>query len=278
MKSYLSWICFIVINGTDRTQISYANDTNGAEDWVIWGKQTLIIAVDIKPGSYPNPLNVKSKGVLPVAILGSQNFDVNDIDVSSIELEGVSPIRFSTEDVGTSTADLENPCHTTSEGSDGLMDLSLKFKTQDIFAALGNVEEGEEKVLTITGELNDGTPIEGNDCVVILAKGKLKKQLAFDSDLTPVTFNLSQNFPNPFNPSTTISYSLPTDCRVELEIYNYKGQKIYELINGIKSAGFYETQWTANVASGVYFYRFEANPIDNSQETFIEIKKMTLTR
>ena len=268
----------INIDGTGYTQITHTNDISGANDWVYWGEQTLAIAVDIKPGSYPNPLNVKSKGVLPVAILGALDFNVNDIDVSSIELEGVSPTRFSFEDVGASIGDLENPCHSTCEGSDGLMDLSLKFNTQDIVAILGDCEDGDEIVLTATGELLDGTSIEGNDCIVILAKGKLKKPMAYNGDIAPVTFNLSQNYPNPFNPSTTIKYSIPSECNVKLDIYNYNGQKIEGLINGIRSAGFYETQWTANVASGVYFYRFEANPIDNSQETFIEIKKITLTR
>jgi hypothetical protein len=66
---------------------------------------TLEVAVDIKPGSCPNPLNVKSKGVLPVAILGTEDFDVNQIDIASIRLEGVAPIRSSYEDVATPVAD-----------------------------------------------------------------------------------------------------------------------------------------------------------------------------
>jgi N-acetylneuraminic acid mutarotase len=57
------------------------------------------VHVDIKPTSCPNPLNVTSKGVLPVAILGTEDFDVNKIDVASIRLDGVAPIRSSLEDV-----------------------------------------------------------------------------------------------------------------------------------------------------------------------------------
>jgi hypothetical protein len=57
------------------------------------------VLLDIKPESCPNPINTKSKGVLPVAILGTGDFDVTDIDVASISLEGVDPIRSSVEDV-----------------------------------------------------------------------------------------------------------------------------------------------------------------------------------
>ena len=60
----------------------------------------LQVIVDIKPGSCPNPLNVKSSGVLPVAILGTADFDVTTIDATSIRLAGVSPLRSSIEDVG----------------------------------------------------------------------------------------------------------------------------------------------------------------------------------
>ncbi|MBL7093340.1 PD40 domain-containing protein [candidate division KSB1 bacterium] len=271
-------IFLINLDGTNQIQLTNTNDIYDVDDWVRWKKKIIQIALDIKPGSYPNPLNVKSKGVLPVAILGAQDFAVNDINISSIELEGVAPTRYSFEDVGTSDIDLENPCHATTQGADGFMDLSLKFDTQEIVSALGVVEDGEEIVFTVTGELNDGTPIKGNDCVVILVKGKLKKQVANNTDLTSASFNLSQNYPNPFNPSTTISYSIPTDCNVTLEVYNYQGQKIDELIAGMKSAGFYETRWNTNVASGVYFYRIEAIPADNSKDSFVEIKKMILTR
>ena len=56
------------------------------------------------------------------------------------------------------------------DGADGFDDLSLKFDTQAIVAALGVVYDGEQKVLTLTGNLNDGTPIKGKDCVVIISK------------------------------------------------------------------------------------------------------------
>jgi predicted outer membrane repeat protein len=128
------------------------------------------VSVDIKPGACPNPVNVKSKGVLPVAILGTDVFDVNDIDISSIRMEGIAPIRSSFEDVATPATDT-NECACTTEGPDGYMDLMLKFETQEIIAMLGEVIDGEEWMLSLTGTLYDGTEIEGTDCIIIRKKG-----------------------------------------------------------------------------------------------------------
>src|SRR5204862_573609 len=72
----------------------------------------------------------------------------------------------------------------------------------------------------------------------------------------PRHFSLEENYPNPFNPSTTIRYSLPTDSYVKLSIYNMLGQEISTLVNQRKGAGVYTVSWDAsNVSSGVYFYR-----------------------
>ena len=130
----------------------------------------LAVEVDIKSGSCPNPLNVKSKGVLPVVVLGSADFDAFNIDPASIRLEGVAPVRSSYEDVATPVSNRADDCDCTTEGPDGYLDLVLKFDTQEIVAALGGVYDGDVFLLTITGEALDGTPIEGTDCVVIIAK------------------------------------------------------------------------------------------------------------
>ena len=116
---------------------------------------------------------MKSKGVLPVAILGKEDFDVNAIDVVSIRLEGVAPIRSGYEDVATPTVDA-NECECTAEGPDGFLDLTLKFDRQAIVNAIGEVADDEELILELTGTLRDGTPIIGEDCIIIRAKGKSK--------------------------------------------------------------------------------------------------------
>jgi hypothetical protein len=106
-----------------------------------------------------------------VAVLGSEDFDVFNIDPASIRIEGIAPIRSSYEDIATPVSNKTDDCDYTTEGPDGYLDLVLKFDTQEIVAALGSVYDGDELMLTLTGEDLDGTPIEGTDCVVIIAKG-----------------------------------------------------------------------------------------------------------
>ena len=134
----------------------------------------VIVPVDIKPQLCPNPLNVKSKGVLSVAILGTEIFDVKEIDPNSLEILGISSLRSSFEDVAAPVTEeaLPEDCLCSAEGPDGFMDMALKFDTQAIIGAIGPVEDGEYIILTLTGSLWDGTPIEGTDCVWVQKKGK----------------------------------------------------------------------------------------------------------
>ena len=137
-----------------------------------------VVNLDIKPTSCPNPLNVKSKGVLPVAILGTDTLDVNDIDISSLLLEGVAPIRSNIEDVSTPVVDRVDVCECTTDTADGFDDLTLKFKTQDIVSTLGSVNGGDTIVLTITGKLLDGIRFVGVDCIIITPVGGVENDTA----------------------------------------------------------------------------------------------------
>ncbi len=83
---------------------------------------------------------------------------------------------------------------------------------------------------------------------------------------------LSQNFPNPFNPITTIRYSVPRTGHVSLVVYSVRGERISTLVNGEKEAGSYEVSFNANgLASGTYFYTFKG-------EGFQETRKMVILR
>jgi ligand-binding sensor domain-containing protein len=88
----------------------------------------------------------------------------------------------------------------------------------------------------------------------------------------PTHFSLDQNFPNPFNPGTVISYSLPTASNVKITIYNTIGQTVQTLENGFKNAGNYSVNFnTVILPSGIYIYRIEAGQ-------FSQIKKMILLK
>ena len=88
----------------------------------------------------------------------------------------------------------------------------------------------------------------------------------------PAAFALDQNFPNPFNPMTTIRYSVPKAGVVTLKVYNILGQMVATLVNQHQSAGAYKVTFEATrFASGVYFYRLTAG-------SFSSVKKMMLLK
>jgi hypothetical protein len=137
----------------------------------------LPVHLDIKPGSWPNPLQLKEKGVLPVAVCGSEDFDVTTIDPESIRLtlEGteVAPLRWSYEDVATPYEG--EPCTGHDLDGDGYLDLTLKFKAQEVIQTLGldAFSDRDVVILMLTGNLKaefGGTPIQGQDCIWILHK------------------------------------------------------------------------------------------------------------
>lgn len=92
-------------------------------------------------------------------------------------------------------------------------------------------------------------------------------------NLIPEEFHLHANYPNPFNPITTIGYSLPTRTDVEMTIYNILGRKVTTLVDENRPAGYHLVQWNGTnakgheVSSGIYFYRIEAGE-------YVETKKM----
>ncbi|MBI3194587.1 MAG: T9SS type A sorting domain-containing protein [Ignavibacteriae bacterium] len=100
----------------------------------------------------------------------------------------------------------------------------------------------------------------------------------------PQVYALEQNYPNPFNPATTMKYSLPKDSYVKLSVYNLLGQEIATVFEGVQSAGFYNYTWSPKnsteiqTGSGVYFYRLDATNVNDSKETFNQVRKMMFVK
>ncbi len=98
-----------------------------------------------------------------------------------------------------------------------------------------------------------------------------------DTGDTPRKFELSPNYPNPFNPSTSISFQVPRRVNVDLRVYDVTGALVRTLLNETKAAGTYVVQWDGRndqsnaVSSGVYFYRINAG-------SFSDVRKMTLLK
>ncbi|MBI2429919.1 MAG: T9SS type A sorting domain-containing protein, partial [Ignavibacteriales bacterium] len=93
----------------------------------------------------------------------------------------------------------------------------------------------------------------------------------------PTDYSLGQNFPNPFNPATTIRYNLPHSGQVTLEVFNIVGQKVATIVDQVQSAGEWSVRWNGEdasgklVSTGLYLYRLTAG-------SYVSTKKMMLIK
>jgi len=120
-------------------------------------------------------------------------------------------------------------------------------------------------VILLTTQTNTPAPCDpsatGRDQHEVLEKGK---------SFIPVVYFLKQNSPNPFNPTTTISYDLPEDARVTLKIFNVLGEEVMTLIDAVESAGYKSAVFDAtNFSSGMYFYRIQAGKFSDTKKLLL---------
>jgi len=98
-----------------------------------------------------------------------------------------------------------------------------------------------------------------------------------NSNVVPLAYDLGSNYPNPFNPTTSFSYSVPVSNNVTIDIYNELGTKVRSLVNRFATAGTYTATWNGQddngntLPSGIYFYKMQASH-------FSSVKKMLLTK
>ena len=197
----------VISNSADGAASVFATDVDGDGDTDVLSASALEIAwyenmtpivagLDIKPGSCPNPVNTRSRGVVPMAIVGGKSFDVTQIDVNSLTLaraDGVGGVvtpltgppgpGITIEDTATPFPGDLCDCHDLT--GDGMDDLSLKFSTEDMVAALelGGMPNRTEVQLRVSGLLLDQTPFEGNDCVLLLTPNPGQGDSAVDADV-----------------------------------------------------------------------------------------------
>ena len=146
---------------------------------------------------------------------------------------------------------------------------------------IGLIQPGKESAAIFTFSVDRSAPANRRDTLEF--KITDKNGLSWTKSITvqysgPSTFALDQNFPNPFNPSTTIYYQLPKDSRVNLKVFDLLGREVLTLVNEDRPAGYHDAKWNAaDVASGVYFYRMEAKPLDGGQG-FQQVKEMMVVK
>jgi len=96
-----------------------------------------------------------------------------------------------------------------------------------------------------------------------------------DENIPVLVTELFNNYPNPFNPETTIRYSVKETCPVTIEVYNLKGQLVRTLVNEVKTAGNYSVVWNGRdnnnqpVSSGVYFYKMNTGKYSSTKKMIL---------
>ena len=179
---------------------------------------------------------------------------IANVDAEKVYVVGTSIGVFSTQNLdGSNTA--------WQKESEDLMGNvivnAMDYRRSDQKIALGTHGRG-----VFTGNLTLSTPIEDEQFTEV-----------------PGSFKLEQNFPNPFNPSTSIQFSLPTQSVVKLTVYDVQGKEVRTLIsNETRTAGAHSFNFNAEgLASGVYFYRIQAESVSGTR-TFTETRKLTLIK
>ena len=126
----------------------------------------------------------------------------------------------------------------------------ISFKVYD-------ASEGE----LVDMNLNDGENVWTNNTMTVVSMSDI---------VVPTEVSLSKAYPNPFNPSTTISYDVPSDMNISLVVYDVRGRMVAELANGMREQGRYDVIWNAeNQSSGVYFMKLVAGNTMKTQKMML---------
>ncbi|MCK4689647.1 MAG: T9SS type A sorting domain-containing protein, partial [Candidatus Marinimicrobia bacterium] len=115
----------------------------------------------------------------------------------------------------------------------------------------------EVKVID-TGKSTEGVVLRADAIKIALIEEIT--EVGFFADNLPTKFKLEQNFPNPFNSSTVIRYSLPEESKVKLKIFNTLGQEVATIVDEHQVSGTYSVQWSvSHLSSGVYLYQLKTD-------------------
>jgi hypothetical protein len=139
---------------------------------------------------------------------------------------------------------------------------------------LSIILDNAQNVIVTGSACETGT---GSDAVTI----KYSKNVGIQNigETVPVNYLLYQNYPDPFNPSTTIKYALPKNGHVSISVFDITGREITKLINEVKPAGYHTILFNAyNLSSGTYFYRIQVEDLQGRTGDFIQTKKMVLIK
>ncbi len=222
-----------------------------------WLENGVTYCIDIKPGSDPNSINCRNeKGIIPVAILTTEELDATTVDHTTVTFEGATEVH-----VNKKTGETQR--HEEDVDNDGDLDLVFHFRFGDTQL---NCESTEA---TLLGKTFDGQPIIATNQVRMVdgSSHKLAKDMGGN---LPDKNSLFDNYPNPFNPYTIIRYELSSRQLVRLKIYDLLGKEVAELVNKTQEAGVYEITFNASdLPSGVYIYRIIAGEFNQTRKMVV---------
>ena len=230
------------------------------------------VAIDILPGVCPNvidtgvtqlpsPVRPEPAGGAPteepsieVAILGTASLDAPNVDLASVQFEGLSPLSHQLADVSRPPSlETQSDCACPETGSDGLVDLVLKFDQRELLDALGELHDGEVRALTFAGNTKRGRTLSGTNCLTVKF-GPTRVDPRSGRGL-PGKSRLA-TYPNPFNAETMVSFSLEAESQVRVDVFNVLGNRVATLVDDVLPAGEHRAAWNAaGMASGMYFVR-----------------------
>jgi hypothetical protein len=157
---------------------------------------------------------------------------------------------------------------------------AVAFKPESQFLKMVPAEK--ESDVTFTFDVGRDAQINSQDTLEFTISEKTGltwNKLVLVTYTAPKTFSLEQNFPNPFNPTTTIYYELPTESRVSIVVYDLLGREVKRLVDETKEAGYHNQRFDASgIASGVYFYRMTAQPLNGGGNNYVSIKKFVVLK
>jgi hypothetical protein len=206
--------------------------------------------LDIRPGECPNVFNPKSQGRVAMALVGSPTLNVRDIELASVRLNGFMPLRTAFLDVARAFSTIPCEC---ADGVDGVEDLSLRFASEDVAAAIGPTAPGSVTTLTVTGLLTNGAPFEASDCLHIVGPPP-RDSIPPDSVVARMFVRRGAS-----RGAAQIEYTLAADADVDLDVYDVTGRHLESLVQTRQQSGEHQVEWRAeNMRQGVYFFRLTA--------------------
>jgi len=150
--------------------------------------------------------------------------------------------------------------------------VSYKYSANWGLPENGGSNKNEETEMNRTLYILNGVTNEALEDTFGITRTKYLTDVTTSEMLPPSNFKLEQNFPNPFNPTTVISYQLSVDSKVSLKVFDVLGKEIAVLVNEEQPVGIYQVSFNQQqLASGIYFYQLRA-------DSFVQTKKMILLR